>query len=240
MVGIIINGTRVYTGRYLPHDSDPELQKQCNECDGECSVSCPNGGSISERCTAVCKSRAQRRKKRSNWGYWTSGAFFSSSYIDKSIKEVRDVEQADMIKVKAAVEQNSNILLALKADKDDKDRLNKAVCGVSTTLTEDLMMAELRSSQDHLERKADQVLRDCADGRVPDHVPETTLSKLCTAAAESVHCHGPQVRALFTCSLKRPYISLEQINIELGLELNIPIQEIYNASQLYGCIIQPP
>ena len=52
---------------------------------------------------------AKSRQRRSNWSYYTSGGFFTSTYIDNEISKVQEIEKIDTLQLKQAVEKNSKI-----------------------------------------------------------------------------------------------------------------------------------
>ena len=175
-----------------------------------------------------------RRTRRSNWEYYTSGGWFTSSYIDGEVQKAKDIFEADAAELRAAVTKNSKILLTLQADVKERELMKNAICADAKGLSEALVLAELRSSQNKLEFKSELILRSCSAGIIPDQVDNTVLTKLCAARSNSRHCYGTGVRSLFSCQLDKPLISMDVVGIAMALVMGIPIEEEYKAYQIYA------
>ena len=176
---------------------------------------------------------AKSRQRRSNWSYYTSGGFFTSTYIDNEISKVQEIEKIDTLQLKQAVETNSKTLLTLKGDEKEISSLQQVVCSSSEQFSEELVLTELRSAQNKLEWKTELVLRSCTNNLVPDQISTEILTQLCVAASSSSHCYGKDVRALFSCKLKKPLITVDVIGMQIELIMNIPIDEDYSAYKLH-------
>ena len=169
------------------------------------------------------KRRGTSRNRRSNWAYYTSGGFWTSTYIDQQVNNVKKAAEADASELREAVQKNSKMLLTIEADMKERQQLRGAVCGVTEDITEKIIFDELQNAQFKLEFKSEFVLRSCSSGEVPDAVSSEVLEKLCTAASNSPHCYGAGVRALFRCRLNKPLITMEMIGITMSLTMGIPI-----------------
>ena len=175
-----------------------------------------------------------RRTRRSNWEYYTSGGWFTSTYIDGQVQKAKDIFEADAGELKAAVAKNSKILLTLQADVKERELMKNAICADAKGLSEALVLAELRSSQNKLEFKSELILRSCSTGIIPDQIDNTVLTKLCAAKSHSKHCYGTGVRSLFSCKLDKPLISIDVVGIAMILTMGIPIEEEYKAYKIYA------
>ena len=118
----------------------------------------------------------RRRARRSNWEYYTSGGWLTSTYIDGQIQKTKDVLQADTGELRAAVAKNSKILLTLQADVKERELMKNAICADAKGLSEALVLAELRSSQNKLEFKSELILRSCSTGVIPG--PDQRMAKI--------------------------------------------------------------
>ena len=176
---------------------------------------------------------AKSRQRRSNWSYYTSGGFFTSTYIDNEISKVQEIEKINTLQLKQAVEKNSKTLLTLKGDEKEISSLQQVVCSSSEQFSEELVLTELRGAQNKLEWKTELVLRSCTNNLVPDQISSDILTQLCVAASSSSHCYGKDVRALFSCKLKKPLITVDVIGMQIELMMNIPINEDYKAYKLH-------
>ena len=177
--------------------------------------------------------KGQLRVRRSNWSYLTSGWIFSSSYIDTNIQNVLDLEKADTLALKNALKANSKNLLKIEADSEERKNLFTNICGVVGALSEETFLNHLRYSQSQLEQKAENMLRTCTNGRVPDYVGIHHLTKLCSAVSDSVTCSNQNLRDLFQCSVTRPQITLDFVGVNLKLNFRIPVSETYQRFRLY-------
>ena len=175
-----------------------------------------------------------RRTRRSNWEYYTSGGWFTSTYIDGQVQKAKDIFEADAGELKAAVAKNSKILLTLQADVKERELMKNAICADAKGLSEALVLAELRSSQNKLEFKSELILRSCSTGIIPDQIDNAVLTKLCAAKSHSKHCYGTGVRSLFSCKLDKPLISIDVVGIAMILTMGIPIEEEYKAYKIYA------
>ena len=178
--------------------------------------------------------RIHRRTRRSNWEYYTSGGWFTSTYIDGQIQKAKDVLQADTGELRAAVAKNSKILLTLQADVKERELMKNAICADAKGISEALVLAELRSSQNKLEFKSELILRSCSTGVIPDQIDNSVLTKLCAAKSNSKHCYGTGVRSLFSCQLDKPLISIDVVGIAMELTMGVPIEEEYKAYKIYS------
>ena len=174
------------------------------------------------------------RQRRSNWQYYTSGGWFTSNYIDNQISQVKDIETADTNALKLAVEKNSRVLLTLQADRQEKEHLRQAICSASEHLSEELVLAELKSSQSKLEFKSELMLRSCSSQIVPDQIASSLLTKLCTSQSNSPHCYGKAVRSIFSCKLTKPLISMDVVGVAMILTMHIPLDEQYKSFRLHS------
>ena len=177
---------------------------------------------------------ARSRQRRSNWSYYTSGGFFTSTYIDNEISKVQEIEKIDNLQLKEAIAKNSKTLLTLKGDEREISTLQQVVCSSSEQLSEELVISELRNAQSKLEWKSELILRSCTNNLVPDQIPNEVLTKLCTAASSSSFCYGKDVRSLFSCQLKKPRITVDVVGIQVELIMNIPIDETYQSYKLHS------
>ena len=185
------------------------------------------------------RSRGRRRRgagrsKRSNWAYYTSGGFWTSTYIDQQVSSVKKAAEADAAELREAVQKNSKMLLTIEADVKERQQLRGAICGVSEEITEKVILDELQNAQSKLEFKSEFVLRSCSSGEVPDAVSNEVLEKLCTAASNSPHCYGAGVRALFRCRLGKPLITMDMIGITMSLTMSIPVEDEYDAFEIFS------
>ena len=174
------------------------------------------------------------RVKRSNWSYLTSGWIFSSSYIDTQVQNVIDLEKADNIALKNALKANSNSLLKIQADIEERKSLETNICSIVGTLSEETFLNHLRNSQFKLESKAENILRTCTNGRVPDYIGIHYLQKMCSAVSDSSTCSNSNLRDLFQCSVTRPQITLNYVNVNIKLVFRIPVSEDYKAFKIYS------
>ena len=177
---------------------------------------------------------ARSRQRRSNWSYYTSGGFFTSTYIDNEVSKVQEIEKIDNLQLKEAIAKNSKTLLTLKGDEKEISTLQQVVCSSSEQLSEELVISELRNAQSKLEWKSELILRSCTNNLVPDQIPNAVLTKLCTAASSSSFCYGKDVRSLFSCQLKKPRITVDVVGIQVELIMNIPIDETYQSYKLHS------
>ena len=180
------------------------------------------------------KRREVSRSKRSNWAYYTSGGFWTSTYIDEQVSNVKKAAEADVSELREAVKQNSKMLLTIEADVKEKQQLRTAICGVSEDITEKIILDELQNTQSRLEFKSEFVLRSCSSGEVPDAISNQVLEKLCTTASNSPHCYGKGVRALFRCRLTKPLITMEMIGITMSLTMSIPVEDDYESFEIFS------
>ena len=174
------------------------------------------------------------RGKRSNWSYLTSGWIFSSSYIDDKVQNVIDLEKADSDALKNALKANSNSLLKIQADIEEHKSLESNICSVVGALSEETFLNHLRNSQFKLESKAETLLRTCTLGRVPDYIGIHHLQKMCSAVSDSSTCSNSNLRDLFQCSVTRPQITLDYVNVNIKLIFRIPVSEDYEAFRVYS------
>ena len=180
------------------------------------------------------KRREVSRSKRSNWAYYTSGGFWTSTYIDQQVSNVKKAAEADASELREAVKKNSKMLLTIEADIKEKQQLRGAICGVTEDMTEKIILDELQNTQSRLEFKSEFVLRSCSSGEVPDAISNEVLEKLCTTASNSPHCYGKGVRALFRCRLTKPLITMEMIGITMSLTMSIPVEDDYDSFEIFS------
>ena len=211
------------TGKFWPHNKQPKNRRSTDQ-----KTNSTNTGGTEEQGEV-----SLRRQRRSNWAYYTQGGFWSSSYIDSNIDEVKQLINTDASEMKAAIKKNSKILLTLEGDIKEKQQMKRNICGITEELTEKMLLDELHVSQDKLERKSESILRDCKAGLVPDAVENEHLEKICSATSDSSHCFGEGVRSLFQCELAKPLISLDLIGISMKLTMSVPIDEPYKAFKIF-------
>ena len=179
-------------------------------------------------------SENRSRQRRSNWQYYTSGGWFTSNYIDSQISQVKDIVTADTNELQLAIQKNSKTLLTMQADHAEREQLRQAICSASEHLSEELVLAELRSSQSKLEFKSELMLRSCSSRIVPDQIDSKLLTKLCTSQSNSPHCYGKAVRSIFSCELTKPLISMEVVGVSMILTMNIPLDETYQSYRIHS------
>ena len=173
------------------------------------------------------------RKKRSNWSYLTSGWIFSSKYIDENVQTVIDLEKTDNVALKNALNMNSKTLLKIEGDLEEKKKLESNICSVVGELSEEIFLNHLRNSQFLLENKAENILRTCTNGRVPDYIGIHHLQKMCSAVSDSSTCSNSNLRDLFQCSVSRPQITLDFVGVNMKLVFRIPVSETYESFRIY-------